>query len=396
MPDIRTEYVTSSGFSGKSPKNEPEIILDTLTSEADILSLEPEWEGLLNDPGQRNVFLTWEWISTWLPCFGDDCSLRFVTARTSNERALLGIAPLAIYAHQSRRFLTLKVLSFVGRELAPDHVDFLIRTGHEKRVAATFLDWILNSREHWDFLMLDGLSASSPLVPLLESGPAMRWHHTHESRCPFLSLPGDFSTWMSGLSKKRRYKIRNSRRQLESAYPEQVCIRRVSTGAELVPALATLVQLHQSVRDSHHTGNAFRSEKLVSFHRRLCTCFLDKGWLRLYLLSAGETDIAAVYCFHYRGIVSFYSTGYHGDFSEFSPGMLLLVHAIRESIEAGATTFDFLRGDEPYKYFYAGLCRKDLHIRVPTTASGLLAVGFYHIARERIRPLVNSLISRPR
>jgi CelD/BcsL family acetyltransferase involved in cellulose biosynthesis len=200
---------------------------------------------------------------------------------------------------------------------------------------------------------------------------------------------------MSGLSKKRRYKIGNSRRQLESAYPEKVCIRRVNSDAELATAFTTLVQLHRSVRDAHQTDNAFRSGKLISFHRRLCNLFLEKGWLRLYLLSVEETDIAAVYCFHYGGVVSFYSTGYHGDFSRFSPGMLLLVHAIRESIEAGAETFDFLRGDEPYKYYYSRSCRKDFQIRIPTTVSGFLAVGSYHIARERIRPLVNSLLSRP-
>jgi len=367
------------------------IISDT----DEFLRLEGVWNELLSRSEGDTVFLTWEWISTWLSCFKDDCSLRFVTARTSNERTLLGIAPFAIYVHRPGRFLKLKALSFAGRELASDHMDFFIRTGHEKQVAAAFLDWILGSRENWDFLLLDGLSASSPLAQLIGSDPGRRWHHTHETPCPFLSLPGEFSAWMSGLSKKRRYKIRNSRRQLESAYPEQVCIRRVNTNAGLAPAFTTLVKLHQSVRDTHHTGNAFRSGKLINFHRRLCSSFLDKGWLRLYLLSVEETDIAAVYCFHYRGIVSFYSTGYHGDFSRFSPGMLLLVHAIRESIEAGAATFDFLRGDEPYKYFYTGLCRRDLHIRFPATVSGYLAVSFYHFARERIRPLVNSLLSSP-
>jgi CelD/BcsL family acetyltransferase involved in cellulose biosynthesis len=383
------------GISKKSGKTGPGIVLDILTSEAEILSLGPEWSELQDDPGQSNVFLTWEWVSTWLSCFKEDCSLRFVTARAGSERTLLGIAPLAIYSHGSGRLLEYKALSFAGHELSPDHMDFVTRTGHEKKVAAAFLDWILESGKNWDFLLLDGLSASSPLVPLIKSDPAVRWHHIHESPCPFLSLPGDFSAWMSGLSKKRRYKIGNSRRQLESAYPEKVCIRRVNSDAELATAFTTLVQLHRSVRDAHQTDNAFRSGKLISFHRRLCNLFLEKGWLRLYLLSVEETDIAAVYCFHYGGVVSFYSTGYHGDFSRFSPGMLLLVHAIRESIEAGAETFDFLRGDEPYKYYYSRSCRKDFQIRIPTTVSGFLAVGSYHIARERIRPLVNSLLSRP-
>ena len=188
MPDIRTELVTS-GLSSNSPKAGSGIVLDTLTSEAEILSLEPEWRALQDDPGQNNLFLTWEWISTWLSCFNNDCALRFVTARTGNEHTLLGIAPLAVYLHGSGGFLKLKALSFAGRELAPDHMDFLIRSGHEKQVTAAFLNWILGSRGNWDFLLLDGLSASSPLVPLIGCDPGMRWHHTHDSPCPFLSLP---------------------------------------------------------------------------------------------------------------------------------------------------------------------------------------------------------------
>ena len=226
----------------------------------------------------------------------------------------------------------------------------------------------------------------------MKNGPSIGWHHTHETLCPALTLPGNFCTWISDLPKKRRYKIRSSQKLLDAAYPGQVRIRRVEASADLAPAFSTLVQLHRAVRDSHHTGNAFQSERFINFHRQLCGLFLEEGWLRLYLLSAKGTDIAAVHCFHYRDTVSFYCTGYHGDFSRFSPGMLLLVHAIKESIAAGATTFDFLRGDELYKYYYTRVCKKDLHIRLPTTMLGHLAVLFYHWGRERIRPLVNSLL----
>lgn len=368
------------------------MTLSLLTRESEVLSLGSEWKELLENSGQNSVFMTWEWISTWLSCFGDTCSLRIVTARTNKEGLLLGIAPFAIYIHRVSRLIKLRELSFASCELAPDHMDFLIRTGHEVQVAAAFFDWILDSGKNWDVLLLDGLSSTSSLLPLIEKGPMMRWYHTHESPCAFLNLPGNFSTWMSGLAKKRRYKIRRGWKLLESAYPGQIRIRCVKSSSEVAPAFTTLVQLHQTVRDFHHSGNAFQSERFISFHRQLCGLFLNKGWLRLYLLSAGETDIAAVYCFHYRGIVSFYSTGYHSGFSRFSPGMLLLVHAIRESIEARATTFDFLRGDEPYKYFYTSLCNKDLHIRLPTTMSGRLAVYFYHLGRERIRPFVRSLL----
>lgn len=375
------------GFLGGGP----EISLSVLSSQAEILSLEAEWRALLEDSGQNQIFLTWEWVSSWLGSFGPDHALRFFIARSASDSRLLGVAPLAIYPDRSNPLMEFRALAFIGQELAPDHLDLLIRNGHRERAAAALLDLMLDARGEWDCLLLDGIDSASPLLQLIEQRAELAWHHAHVSPCPYISLPDTFAEWLSGLSKKRRYKIGSGQRRLEEAYPGRVRISRVRTGEELVPALAALVRLHRSVRNSRHTGNAFRSEQWISFHKHLCELLLERDWLRLYLLSLGERDIAALYCFRYGGTVSFYSTGYDIEFSDYSPGMLLLVHAIKESVEEGAEIFDFLRGDETYKRFYTRSCRSDLHLRVPTSRSGALFVRLYHLGREYLRPLVNSL-----
>ena len=35
-----------------------------------------------------------------------------------------------------------------------------------------------------------------------------------------------------------------------------------------------------------------------------------------------------------------------------APGIVLLAHVVRDAIERGFPTFDFLRGEEPYKYAF--------------------------------------------
>jgi CelD/BcsL family acetyltransferase involved in cellulose biosynthesis len=47
--------------------------------------------------------------------------------------------------------------------------------------------------------------------------------------------------------------------------------------------------------------------------------------------------------------VYFYQAGFDPEHSSISPGTLLVAGTIRRAIEEGKTTFDFLRGDEPYK-----------------------------------------------
>jgi hypothetical protein len=52
-------------------------------------------------------------------------------------------------------------------------------------------------------------------------------------------------------------------------------------------------------------------------------------------------DACAAYC---------YIGGFEPDLAVFSPGTLLLAHAIDAAIAAGRLEVDFLRGAEPYKY----------------------------------------------
>jgi len=40
-----------------------------------------------------------------------------------------------------------------------------------------------------------------------------------------------------------------------------------------------------------------------------------------------------------------------------APGIVLLAHVIRDAIDRGFPVFDFLRGEEPYKYGF-GLRRR--------------------------------------
>ena len=45
-----------------------------------------------------------------------------------------------------------------------------------------------------------------------------------------------------------------------------------------------------------------------------------------------------------------YNSGFRPEAAALSPGLILLAHIIRDAIERGQRRFDFLRGEERYKY----------------------------------------------
>jgi CelD/BcsL family acetyltransferase involved in cellulose biosynthesis len=50
------------------------------------------------------------------------------------------------------------------------------------------------------------------------------------------------------------------------------------------------------------------------------------------------------------GIVGLYNSGFRPDRAALAPGVVLLAHVIRDAIQRRCRRFDFLRGEERYKY----------------------------------------------
>ena len=45
-----------------------------------------------------------------------------------------------------------------------------------------------------------------------------------------------------------------------------------------------------------------------------------------------------------------YNSGFHPEAAALSPGLVLLAYVVRDAIGRGRRRFDFLRGEERYKY----------------------------------------------
>ena len=82
---------------------------------------------------------------------------------------------------------------------------------------------------------------------------------------------------------------------------------------------------------------------------------MKAGWLQMNFLTVGEERVAAYINFVYDNRVLVYNSGLnHEEYGQLSPGIVLLAYNIQHAIEAGYSKYDFLRGDEIYKYRMGG------------------------------------------
>ena len=295
------------------------------------------WRALHAASALRSPFLSWTWQSEWARAFapGDRLEIRRVT---DDAGRLLGVLPL----HEAEP----GVLRVLGGVDVSDYLDLLAERGRESEVWGALLASRPPARPVWD---LHSVPAASPTVGQL---PALAAEHgievtvAVEEHCPILELPATWDAYLAGLSGKHRHEMLRKMRRLEREVPEARAVGLASR-AEIESRFDDFLTLHRHSR----VGKArFMDERMEAFFRRVAARLADADGFRLWLLDTPSGPLASFLTIEWDGTVGLYNSGFHPDRATLSPGLVLLGHLIRDAIGRGKQRFDFLRGEERYKY----------------------------------------------
>ncbi|NND84159.1 MAG: GNAT family N-acetyltransferase [Acidimicrobiia bacterium] len=155
-----------------------------------------------------------------------------------------------------------------------------------------------------------------------------------------LALPGSFDAWLASIGKKERHETRRKRRR----YEEVVGPARIARFDTAPERLDEFVALH---RTSAGEKGSFMTDAMAAYFGAVMA--LD-GWGIDALLTPDGDMAAAGFSFHGDDGYYLYNSAFDRSFSEASPGVVLIASLIEFAIEEGQMLFDFLKGDEPYKF----------------------------------------------
>ena len=83
----------------------------------------------------------------------------------------------------------------------------------------------------------------------------------------------------------------------------------------------------------------------------------ENGWLQMAFFTLDGNKAAANMSFNYNQRLWLYNSGWDWDYRDYSPGWILIAYLIQWANEHSIEEFDFMRGDEPYKYKFGGIDR---------------------------------------
>jgi CelD/BcsL family acetyltransferase involved in cellulose biosynthesis len=108
------------------------------------------------------------------------------------------------------------------------------------------------------------------------------------------------------------------------------------------------------LRESSPEKMAFLTQEREKFFVDIARELAVRGQFKLYFLELNGVRVASCICFDYADSYLLYNSGYDPGYSNLSVGLINKALCIREAIEEGRRSFNFLRGSERYKYDLGG------------------------------------------
>lgn len=373
-------------------------------------ALASEWNNLLQRARFNSIFLTLEWQTTWWESLGRGdlwvVAFRSDSGNGKNKQSpgppvtvleqpseLVGIASLYSVPDNDdgNRANGKRLLTLVGCTEVSDYLDLVVARGWERPVHQAFLEWLQSDEApEWDRLDLCNLpedSLTHHLFPTLVGELPWTVKVELEDVAPQFDLPTRFETYLqTQVDKKQRHEIRRKQRRIERETTcefEIIGQRSVFTADSLKNRTGVIVgtysygdtnrtdvSIDKEIDDFLRLQRASRVEKaafmvpeMANFFHKIARILYRAGYLRLCFLKVNGAKAASLMAFEYDNKFLLYNSGYDPDhFAYLSPGWTLLTYTIQYTIAAGLKVYDFMQGDEEYKYRFG--CRNYQVMRV--------------------------------
>ena len=310
--------------------------------------LESEWNDLVRRSTGNRIFSTWEWQSVWWDVYQP--GELWVIACRDDIGQLVGLAPWFIgIGEDGRRFV-----STIGCKEVTDYLDLIVDQNHTDVVLNSLAQFLVDNHSLYDCIELCNIpdrSISCSSLPRYLEQYGFSITIEPEDVCPIIYLPDNWTTYLEMLDKKQRHEIRRKLRRAQGVNTD-VSWYMVGPEHNFEEEMSHFLDMMAA---SSSEKARFLSDPLnMKFFKSITPVLLNKGWLQLNFLMINGERAATYLNFDYNKHVLVYNSGLRTEYSSFSAGIVLLAFTIQRAIETGHEVFDFLQGNEVYKYHLGG------------------------------------------
>ena len=160
---------------------------------------------------------------------------------------------------------------------------------------------------------------------------------------PYIILPSTWDLYLESLERTDRKELKRKMKRLETVAHSFRYINQ----SKIESDFDEFINLHKL---SDHSKDQFMTDPMKLFFRDLLFLHIPGWQQKLAFLDIEGKSAAAILYFENDSEILLYNSGYDPVQKFYSAGLLLVAELIKKSIEEKKQKFDFLRGNERYKY----------------------------------------------
>jgi len=328
----------------------------TVNSSTELNNISSAWNRLLLETQSNNVFLRWEWAYAWIKTYINNNRKLFIILVYDNTE-LIGVAPW--YINQLRnKGLTIKQIEFLGSpEGAADYLDVFIKKGKEKEVTNCIYNYIMNEAPSlWDSIKLRDISSNSLFLLHLSNKIKQEGKYieiSNGSYCPIVSLPENYEGYLSSLSSNRREQFRRHQRLLER---EGIVEHLSFQHSDIENGLKQFLDFYKE-KSSYYNASIDNFLKIMVMQKDI------DNLMQIDFLTLNNQKLAGLLHLTNNSSLSMYLMATDKTFNpKISIGNILVGLCIKNAIEKNLAVYDFLKGDEAYKFHWANDGKTTSHL----------------------------------
>jgi len=332
-----------------------------VTEPEEFESLAGAWDGIAEECGsQRSIYLTHEWLSAWWKHFGSGNRLNILLAEKQGR--LIGIVPLMVTEYKLGP-VKVRFLETIGAANC-NYVGLIPPGNREEAVNALLAHLGAEMERGGSFLKLSFVPDDSVFLHILRSRDSLPANNLafcerFKTLAPYLVLPETRNDSGLPLNKKMQQRLR---RELLLLQEEHNFEFRIYTGESLDDDMEIFFDLHQARWQSVNLRGIFHEPGMREFYRDIARRFMERKWLHFSSLRLDGEAGSVIFGFVYGRKFYVATTARDPRWSDYSLGHLHYKFLIKEAIENDLREFDFLQGNEIYKYYWTKSARKYIEV----------------------------------
>jgi CelD/BcsL family acetyltransferase involved in cellulose biosynthesis len=315
-----------------------------------------QWDALVDRDPDGTLFQRARWLARWDDALAGQRRMRTRAFRRDGQ--LVGVLVETRELHGLASGPS-ELIRIAGGDEVTDYLGPVSAPEDRADVAHAYVAELASDRG-WDEVVLAGLAGDSGWHELFAAAAVQLGLGVIEADvqdvCPRVDLDGGLDGYLHRLPGRLRQElVRKARKLARDAGPFEVHAYAPTDVASGVEDFLTQVQQGEDDK-----ALFFRRPEMQTWFRTLADEYGSDGTLRVHRLDIGVLPAAMTVSLvdPSSGMWGLYNSSFDPTLTALAPGMVLIWELIVEAAGEGFTTFDLLRGDEPYKYRFGAVDRE--------------------------------------